>query len=90
MKIYVVSKMVDELDNPSSTAVSAHVDKSRADDAAKAIAGTKVVSSIDDLQSMTYGIVEEIELDLSGIDYPTYDNARNELYAAAVGSRVPR
>lgn len=67
MKIYIVTKMVDELDNPSSTTMSAHVDKDRADAAAKAIAGTKVVINAADLQSMTYGVVETVDLDLTGV-----------------------
>lgn len=66
MEIHIVSKVVDELDNPSSTIISAHLAKDRADIAAKAIAGTKVVSALGDLQRMTYGVVETAELDLTG------------------------
>ena len=66
MQIYVVAKMVDSVTDPSSETVGAYIDKSRADAAAKAIAGRMLVN--DTLQSITYGVVETVELDLGGID----------------------
>jgi hypothetical protein len=69
MKIYIVSKVTDSLTEPATETVSAHVDKDRADAAAKAIAGRVVVQ--DTLQSVTYGVVETVELDLSGTELET-------------------
>lgn len=75
MKIYIVSKVVDKLDNPSITTVSAHVDKGRADAAAKAIAGWRIVDST--LQSIVYGVVETVELDLTGLAQDALDELRD-------------
>lgn len=65
MIVYVVSKITDSLNDPSTEVVSVHVNKGRADAAAKAIAGRIIVQ--DTLQSVTYGVVESVELDLIGL-----------------------
>lgn len=77
MQIYVVAKMVDSETEPSSETVGAYVDKSRADTAAKAIAGELKVDSLDKLKSITYGVVETVELDLSGLDQAALDELRD-------------
>jgi hypothetical protein len=77
VKIYIVSKVTDELDGPATETVSAHVDKDRADAAAKAIAGRLVIQ--DTLQSVTYGVVETVELDLTDMDQATLDAMREAL-----------
>jgi hypothetical protein len=59
MIVYVVSKVVDQIDNSSTTTVSAHVDKFQADTAAQAIDHRGL--------SGVYGIVESVELDLTGL-----------------------
>lgn len=75
MKIYIVSKIVDSMTDPESTTVSAHADKDRADAAAKAIAGRVVVNNT--LQGITYGVVESVELDLTGtLDQDAVDALR--------------
>jgi hypothetical protein len=74
VKIYIVSKITDSLTDPATETVSAHVDKDRADAAAQAIAGRIVVDST--LQSVTYGVVETVELDLTGMDQGTLDELR--------------
>lgn len=78
MKIHIVSKVADSLTEPESTTVGAYVDKSRADAAAKAIAGRMLVN--DTLQSVTYGVVETVELDLTGL--VSLDDALAEFEAA--------
>lgn len=67
MQIHIVSKVVDSLTEPERTTVGAYIDKDRADAAAKAIAGTVRVTSAADLAGMTYGVVETVELDLTGL-----------------------
>jgi hypothetical protein len=79
VKIYIVSKITDSLTDPATETMSAHVDKSRADAAAKAIAGRVVVTSPADLQSMTYGVVESVELDLTDMNQATLDVVREAL-----------
>lgn len=64
MKIHIVSKVVDSLQNPETTLVGAYVDKNRADAKAQEIVGRK---TLGDLQSLTYGVVESVELDLTGV-----------------------
>lgn len=64
MRIYIVSKVVDSADLQESITVGAYVDKDRADAKAQEIAGRKMLG---DLQSLTYGVVESVELDLTGV-----------------------
>lgn len=76
MKLYIVSKIVDSMTEPETTMVSAHIDKDQADAAAKTIAGRVVVGSA--LQGITYGVVEDVELDLTG-DGPELTQLRDEV-----------
>lgn len=69
MIVYVVSKVVDQIDNSSTTTVSAHVDKFQADTAAQAIDHRGL--------SGVYGIVESVELDLTGLDQAALDALRD-------------
>lgn len=59
MMIYIVSKLVDREDDQSSTTMSVHVDRARAETRRKAI---------DDVgEFLTYGVIEDVELDLKGL-----------------------
>jgi hypothetical protein len=58
MMIYVVSKMTDRKDEQSSETISAHVDQFTADTAAQAISHQG--------HDGIYGVVESVELDLTG------------------------
>lgn len=59
MQIYVVAKMTDTEQLQESETVGAFVDKERADAAAKKIDAARVAGE--------YGIVETVELDLTGL-----------------------
>jgi hypothetical protein len=59
MIVYVVSKVVDQIDDPSTTTVSVHVDERCAYDAAKAIDHRGL--------SGVYAVVETVKLDLTGL-----------------------
>jgi hypothetical protein len=69
VKIYIVSKMVDREDEQSSATVSAHVDSFQAKTAAQVI----------DHQGFdgVYGVVETVELDLSGLAQDALDELRD-------------
>jgi hypothetical protein len=75
VKIYIVSKITDSLTDPATETVSAHIDRGRADAAAKAIAGRVSVDHAGDLQDMTYGVVETVELDMVEIQDAAYGPA---------------
>lgn len=68
MKIYIVSKITESLTDPATDTVSAHVDKMQADTAAQSI----------DHQGRDgiYGVVETVELDLTGMDQGALDELR--------------
>lgn len=58
MKIHIVSKLVEDADGPvSANTVSAHIDPDRAEDAR---------NTIDQDPAAGYGVIETVELDLSG------------------------
>jgi hypothetical protein len=68
MMIYVVSKMIDREDDQSSTTISAHVDRFTADTAAQVISHQG--------HDGIYGVVESVELDLTGADQAAIDALR--------------
>jgi len=71
MQVLIVSRIIDDLDMPESITVSAHVDPERAATAVKKISSDSKPG---------YGVVEVIELDLTGMEQAMLDELR-----AAVG-----
>lgn len=65
MKIYVVARMVDREDDMSSATVSAHVDEGRARAAQRKIDAVR--------EDGIYGVVETVELDLTGLTLSAAD-----------------